>query len=497
VEVVMKNSKPISIAPYIDIIFRHRLSALSVFIVGVSATISLVVMLQDVYRSTAVIVIQPAQVASSYVNLDASNTRENPGVADQLEALAYKAFSQERRERLIRKFGLYGYRPGKPMEPRLALMESKIDLVVPQDAIVYETGRPGARSPDVLKISFEYVDRFITQQVTQELADIYVEEGYLERIQRAHDAARFLAKQATEVRGRLDTADSQIKELEQRYQGSLPQELESNLGEISRLQDQLNLINQQIASTHAIPPVSAQGIASSPEQALMMLNLKLNQLRSEFSDEYPDVVQLKQQIADLKLQIKSEPVRVEEKFSSKSEVSPVQSRLEREAGIISTQLEALKRRVTLTPVHGQELAALQRDYDTLATNYHGLLNKELTAQLNEDLEKRHQDERLQVLQPASMARRPVSPNRIAIGVLGVCFSTFAALALPFGLYFTDTSFKDPEELQSEFSIPVVATLPIVGAAKEARAATIRALGASFIGILVTTAAIWAYTRHLL
>jgi hypothetical protein len=69
--------------------------------------------------------------------------------------------------------------------------------------------------------------------------------------------------------------------------------------------------------------------------------------------------------------------------------------------------------------------------------------------------------------------------------------------LPFGLYFTDTSFKDPEELQSEFSISVVATLPIVGAAKEARAATLRALVASFIGILVTTTAIWAYTRHLL
>jgi uncharacterized protein involved in exopolysaccharide biosynthesis len=154
VEVVMTNSKPISIAPYLDIVFRHRLSALSTFAVGISTTLSLTLMLHNVYRATAVIVIDPPQVSSGYVT-DAGKPRDSLSVADQLEALEYRAFNQERREELIRKYGLYGYGPGKPIEPRVALMKSKIDLVVPQDTIVYESARPGNRAPDVLNISRE------------------------------------------------------------------------------------------------------------------------------------------------------------------------------------------------------------------------------------------------------------------------------------------------------------------------------------------------------
>ena len=35
------------------------------------------------------------------------------------------------------------------------------------------------------------------------------------------------------------------------------------------------------------------------------------------------------------------------------------------------------------------------------------------------------------------------------------------MALPFGLFFTDTSFKSPEELELEYGIPVVAAIPVV------------------------------------
>lgn len=493
---VVKNSQPISIAPYLDIIFRHRLSGLSVFAVGMSVTISLMLMLHDVYRSTAVIVIEPSQVSADYVSVDAAKTRDDLSVADQLESLAYKAFSQERRESLVRKFGLYGYSPGKPLEPRLTLLESKIDLVVPQDPIVYLAGRPESRAPDVLKISFEYDDRVIAQLVTQELADSYVEEGYRERIQRAHDATRFLTNQAAEVRGRLDTADGQIKELEGHYEGSLPQELEPNLAQLGRLQDQLNTIDQQLAADRVLPMAVGQSVAISPSQELTMLELKLNALRAEYSDAYPDIVQLKQQIADLRQQMRTDSAVAPRDVMGSVEIAPEQSRLEREAGNVAAQIEALKTRIAMTPVHGQELAGLQRDYDALATEYHGLLSKELAAQLNESLEKRHQDERLQVLQPASMARRPVGPNRAAIGIMGLCVSLFAAMALPFGLYFTDTSFKDIEELQSEFSISVLAAIPIIEPGEEMRMATTRAVAVSGVGILVTVAAIWAYTQHI-
>jgi succinoglycan biosynthesis transport protein ExoP len=497
VEVVMKDSKPISIAPYFDIIYRHRYGAFGVFAVGMAATISLAVMLHAAYESTAMILIEPAQIAADYVSIDAAKASANLSVADQLEALAYKAFSQERLEQLIRKFGLYGYQPGNPLEPRINRLQSKLHLVVPQDTIVYETGRPGDRAPGVLKISFEYDDRIIAQRVTQELADTYVEEGYRERIRRTDDAVRFLTGQVAQVDARLEAKDSQIKQLEQRYEGSLPQELEPNLAELARLQDQLSMINQELTTEHVIPLAAGPTLATSPAQELTMLELKLTQLRSEYRDEYPDVIVLKKQIRDLRAQIRSETSSGgKETSESGDNIGAGFPRLEQEAAGLTVQIEGLKARIAITPVHQQELEGLQRDYDAIASEYHGLLNKKLAAQLNESLEKRHQEERLQLLEPASLPRKPIRPNRGSVGLLGFCFSAAAALGLPFGLYFTDTSFKEPEELQNEFSLPVLAAIPMIELAGDSRIAILRTLAASSTGILVAVAAIWAYTHHL-
>jgi hypothetical protein len=147
-------------------------------------------------------------------------------------------------------------------------------------------------------------------------------------------------------------------------------------------------------------------------------------------------------------------------------------------------------------VHGQELDALRRDYNAADTEYHGLLKKQLGAQLRETLEKRHQDERLRLLEGADLPKTPIRPNRIAIGILGVIFSLVAALALPFGLYFTDTSFKEPVELQSEYGIPVIATIPAIKVPADRRAAVIRAAFVSSAGMLVIAAAIWTFGNVL-
>ena len=143
-------------------------------------------------------------------------------------------------------------------------------------------------------------------------------------------------------------------------------------------------------------------------------------------------------------------------------------------------------------MHGQELEAVKRDYDSSEAEYHGLLKKQLSAQLHETLEKHHQDERLRLLEGADLPKKPIRPNRIALGIMGVIFSVVGALALPFGLYFTDTSFKLPAELQSEFEIAVVATIPAITVPADRCAAVFRAAFISSVGMLVIAAAIWTF-----
>jgi uncharacterized protein involved in exopolysaccharide biosynthesis len=381
-------------------------------------------------------------------------------------------------------------------------MRRKIDLVVPQDTILYENARSSQGAPDVLKISFEYSDPKIAQQVTEQLANNYIDEGYRERIQRAEDATRFLTAQVARADTALVAKGKQVQDLERRYEGSLPEELEPNLAELGRLQNQLSMINQQLTTERLAPMAGGQPVALTPAQELSALELKLGALRAEYSDEYPDVIQLKEQIRELKRQIlqnggadigSSSPSRAEHAVYAGS----AQPALERQAAMLSAQIASLNARIAATPVHGQELDALRRDYDALDTEYHNLLKKQLGAQLGQIVEQRHEDERLRLLEGAFLPREPIRPDRNSIGIFGVTFSLIAALGLPFALYFTDTSFKEPAELQNEYGISVIATIPVVEVPAERHAAVIRAVFASSAGMLMIAAAIWTYANVML
>src|SRR5262249_42797430 len=148
--------------PYLDIVYRHRRGALAVLAIGLFTTAFLLQVLPNVYESTAVIAIEPAQISADYIELGANSSRDNSNVSDQLGALAHQAFSKERLAQLVKLFGLYGYRPGQAVDRFVALLERHIDLVVPQDAITYESSHNQA-DPDVLRISFEYRDRVTAQ----------------------------------------------------------------------------------------------------------------------------------------------------------------------------------------------------------------------------------------------------------------------------------------------------------------------------------------------
>jgi len=497
----MNDAKPISVAPYLDIVYRHRLIAACVFALGIGTTLCLLLILPNEYKSTAVMVIEAPQVSPDYVDMDNPPVRgQNVNVADQLEALAHQAFSQSRLEELIRKFGLYKVRPDQSLDTTVRYMWRHIDLVVPQDSILYESSRSQQGAPSVLKISFEYSNRKIAQQVTQQLADNYIGEGYRERIQRADDATRFLTAQVARANADLEAKGNEVRELERRYEGSLPEELEPNMAEMGRLQNQLSMTNQQLTTQRLMPMAGGRAVALTPEQELPALEVRLAALRAEYSDEYPDVIQLKEQIADLKQQIHQNHGAGAEVPSSLPSAgrgnyaqTPEES-LQRQAALLSAQIGSLNARIAATPVHGQELEVLKRDYDALDTAYHSLLKKQLAAQLRETLEKRHQDERLRLLEGADLPKEPIRPQRIAIGILGAIFSLVAALGLPFALFFTDSSFKEPAELQSEYGIPVVATIPVIEEPAERRAAAFRAVAVSSAGMLAIAAAIWTYAN---
>ena len=101
---------------------------------------------------------------------------------------------------------------------------------------------------------------------------------------------------------------------------------------------------------------------------------------------------------------------------------------------------------------------------------------------------------LRLLNPVDLPKAPMSPNRLAVAALGLIVSMALALAAPFGLFFTDTSFKNPEELELEYGIPVAAAIPVVDEQMENRRATIHALIATCASVLLVAGSTFAYAQ---
>ncbi|MBV8775549.1 MAG: hypothetical protein JO166_24960 [Deltaproteobacteria bacterium] len=252
--------------------------------------------------------------------------------------------------------------------------------------------------------------------------------------------------------------------------GDLQTLLQSDIEALAALQEHRTQLERDLARARedkvTIVSASGQRSSASPEAALSLKETELAVLQAQNSDRHPDVVQTKAEIEALKALIKRRGDGVESMSPEEAELHKdmdsadvEQRRLDTEIPTLKRKIADYQRRVAATPAHEQQFAALTRDYNVLDADYQKLKNKKLEAQISQNLEQRQEGERFQVLDAANLPLAPEAPNRKALALMGMVFSLSLAAALPFAFYFTDTSFKDPNELRRELDVSVAATIP--------------------------------------
>ncbi len=509
----MNESNSISIAPYLDIIHRHRISSLCILAVGLVLTLVLVIFYPDRYQSTAVLIVRSSEVSRDYVTNNLSGRLQA-----RLHALAELVLSQDQLSNVIEQYNLY---------PRArANRETMTDIVqTMRKRIVIDTSS-GTRAPrqpnqqgQSFSISFSYTSPSIAQQVTAKLADTFINDDLQSRIRDATATTQFITDQVAQIGAKLTAKGQQLKDLQSKFSGSLPGDLQTNLQAVADLESQLRHDSDSVAELQqkqmeieservqasqqdiTITTPSGNQTSGSPEALLSDMQTRLTRMSAQYSDSYPDVIALKEQIAALKKEVKDRQEHpqkyespMERQLSRDGAAIAVRiANRQRELAALKSQLKNLNLAIAETPAHAQMLASVQRDYQVLSATYHDLLAKKLAAQMAESLEQRQEGERLDVLDPASLPTDPQQPDRLTAGIGGVLFSGLLALAMPFMLFFTDTSFKDPDEVRNEHGLPVAATIPLVGmieSESSSRALRIRALAISSACMLAGTGVIW-------
>ena len=282
--------------------------------------------------------------------------------------------------------------------------------------------------------------------------------------------------------------EKELKEYREKYMGELPEQLNSNLGMLTRLQEQLKeketrildaqnklaMIKDQISEGALLfgqgatvtgdgRIVSDFGQSISLDQARAMLSY----LETRYTQKHPDIIRIKNIISDLeknKQDNEDTPGSQYIPANAKMEVEQIKvniSTLTTDIAKLKSQIRVYEGRIENTPKREQELKASERDYNNIRASYDLLLNKKLDTEVSINMDKKQKGERFRIIEPAWLPEKPVFPNMKILFLLTLIAGPNIGLGLVFLMEYLDTSFRSPKDIESYMGFPVLATIPII------------------------------------
>jgi polysaccharide chain length determinant protein (PEP-CTERM system associated) len=401
--------------------------------------------------------------------------------------------------------------PDMFLEDRLSNMRARIKVEVSR--------KMRQKAADAFSIAYQDENPAVATQIVNALAGLFMDENIKMRESQASGTSDFLESELENRRKQLEALEQELNRYRQRYMGELPEQLETNLRILDRLNTTINEKERSLQSARvnlvAIGnemSVRQNALASgtntesvnaskTPEElmSLSQLKEKLSSLRSTYTDQHPDVVRLKAKIE--KLDAENAPTATRGGSSRMVDVgaSATAARqttvisgnirtLELEIANLNKEIAEYQRRVEVTPKRELEMLSLKRDYDNMKASYNSLLNRKLEAEVAVNLEKKQKGEQFQIIEPAQVPSIPISPDprKLFLFTIAAGLGLGAGLALLLEMF--DTSVRKREDLEDKFGLAILATVPRIFDRKDASRRRVRmaaTVASIFVCLLLT------------
>lgn len=472
---------------------RRQWLAVAVFALAFAGTAGIATFLPDLYRSTATVLVERHQVPETFVRSLITGELET-----RLQTISQEILSRARLADLITRLALYPELRRTPVEVVVEKMRRDIQL-----ELKGAEQMSGRSATVAFTLSYRGRDPETVAKATNALASFYVEENSKSRERQASQATGFLKDQLAEAKKRLDEHEARVRDFRAHHIGELPQQMAVNLAALTRLEGQLNLNSsnqmqarsQRAALAKQLAESDAVGAPDSAIVKLAKLRRELVALRTSYSEKYPDVIRVKEEIAVLERELGNPSVPPSK--GALSEADAEIKSLKAEEQRLRRDIDTYQRRVENVPQRELEFQALSRDFETTKELYSSLLKRYEDAQLAESMEQSQQGGQFRILDPAIPAKQPVAPNRIGLIVFGALLAAASAAAAAMLAERLDTSFHTFDDLRSFTKVRVLASIPrIANDAETARRARQRRLATTSmtLGLAFVVAASY-YLAH--
>jgi polysaccharide biosynthesis transport protein len=534
-----EQSQGLNLDGVLGIVRRRHLPFLIALFFGWVAVWGASWVLPPRYKSTTTIMVEQPSMPQSLVA---------PNVNDDMQArvqnIKTQLLSKTRLLMIIDRLHLYR-RAKDPAtdDARVEEMSDNIDVTLVRD--------PQGFDVTAFQIAYTSPDKDIAPQVVGELADVFISENNKVRTQESQGTTTFLEKQLEDARQNLADQEAKVHQYEAMHEGALPNQQAPNLQILSGLQSQLESeegalnnakqqrtflqaqLEQQKAALSKMRPISGPGAASSTPTDLPTVNDQLakaqsdlDDLTSRYTDQYPDVVKKKRQIARLETlrqnliaagKAKSQepasatPVSIDD--LDPSATAPLQ---QTQSQLQATQVDITNRENSITNLKGrindyqgrlnaepsteQQLDDLNRGYTQSQANYNELLKKKDDSQMATSMEKMQEGERFIPLDPPSLPTSPYFPNRLKFCAFGLAAGFVLGCLIAGAFEFMDDRMHTAKEIKALLPVAVISEIPeVVTAMDKAKAKRRLALGwaaTAFAAVTIIAGSVFSYLSSL-
>jgi polysaccharide biosynthesis protein PslE len=345
------------------------------------------------------------------------------------------------------------------------------------------------KKSDVITVSGTASSPELAQRIVENFVDIYV--GEHARMHRTAGSQAFFTEQTELLRKKVSDALSRLRDAKNSM-GIVGVEHQRTIlqREIIDVENRLAQSTSALAAARKKANTLRTGLEGLPERLttdeikgypniaadnmrkdLYQLEIREAELASRFTDEFPALVAVREQIKNAKDPLSKEEQRRTQSTTSVNSVhnqihlsllaedSNAES-LDAQTLALKDQLSQLRERVQSLNENEPQIAHLEQEVELCKANYKTYCEKSEQSRIDNAL----QNERItnvNVIQPASLVLKPVSPRKTSVLALGL----MCGLVLSFGAAllaeYLDPSLKTPADVENRLALPVLVAIPRV------------------------------------
>lgn len=468
---MLSFTKDFSMADIVAIVRRRKSLVFSTIAVITLLTIIILYLLTPRYTAESLIMIEGSGInIVNFESVVSGLSKDSETVAGEIEVLRSRALS----EKVIEKMGLYN----DPEFNKDATSDNGEVDVQTRSRIAEDFNKRLNISQKgksrVISVAFTSEDPRKAAEIANATAELYL----VEQLEAKYDATQrvtdWLSNRVATLRQKVEESEMAVQKFRQKTGLVQGKDTSISSQQLTELSTQLIMakasraeaearLNQTMALIKAGGDLESSGEVAKSDLIRILrqqeaeIQRNLAELRTEYGEKHPKIVNLKAELNSVNRKIDAEIDKVVEGMRNEVEITRA-----REASL-QQSIEALNKRIADSSDDMVQLHVLEREAKANQALLTTLLTKmkEASSQSDEDIQQAD----ARIVSRAQVPSEPSFPKKLPIIAMALIGSTIIGLLLTFLFENLDQGFRSGEEIEEYAGVESLGFIPLVAKSK--------------------------------